>query len=170
MPIYEFYCASCNMIYSFLARRPDTATRPGCSACGAQLAREVSLFAHPHARESDAQGESGDNGLPIDDHRLEQALESMSGDLEGINEEDPRQAARLMRKFSSLTGLRFKGGIEEAIARMEAGEDPESIEGELGDALDDEDPFEIDGVGGQGGSRAQSRAQPLRDPNLYDMP
>jgi len=49
---------------------------------------------------------------------------------EGLDENDPRQAARLMRKFSDMTGLEFKENMKSAIERMEAGEDPEAIEQE----------------------------------------
>ncbi len=131
------------------------------------------MFAHPRRGAGEApEGESAEGDLPIDDARLEQAMEHMAGDLEGIDDDDPRQAAQLMRKFSNLTGMRFKGSIEEAIARMEAGEDPEAIEEELGDALDDEDPFELEGAtGGPGRAARRWRAHvaPRRDPTLYEL-
>jgi putative FmdB family regulatory protein len=46
MPIYEFYCESCNTIFSFFSRRIDTETVPGCPRCAApELSRQVSMFA-----------------------------------------------------------------------------------------------------------------------------
>ena len=169
MPIYEFYCQKCHTIYNFLSKRIDTETRPKCPGCARVLQREVSLFSATKGDHGDAEGGDGMDDLPVDEARMEQAMESMAGDLEGMNEDDPRQAAQLMRKFSNLTGMQFNEGIEEAISRMEAGEDPEAIESELGDALDDDDPFVMDGAGAKGKQLLQRMMGPRRDPTLHDM-
>ncbi|HSH41937.1 MAG TPA: hypothetical protein VK973_07425, partial [Arenicellales bacterium] len=62
---------------------------------------------------------------------------------ENIDENDPRQAARMMRRLFDSTGLKLSGGMEEAISRMEAGEDAEQIEAEMGDLLEEEEPFAV---------------------------
>jgi len=46
-----------------------------------------------------------------------------------------------MRKLTDMTGLNLGDGMEEALSRMERGEDPEAIESEMGDTLEGEDPF-----------------------------
>jgi hypothetical protein len=56
-----------------------------------------------------------------------------------MNEEDPRQAADLMRKLSDMTGLELGAGMNEALRRMEKGEDPDQIEAEMGNILEEED-------------------------------
>jgi hypothetical protein len=61
--------------------------------------------------------------------------------------------ARMMRKLFDTTGLPLGPNMEEAIRRMEAGEDPDKIEEELGDLLDQEDPF-----GGEPGPADPMRA------------
>ena len=166
MPIYEFYCDACHAVFSFLSRRVDSRTCPRCPACRGRLKREVSAFAAPRSR---ADGEAGDDGdFPLDEQRMETAMERMAGDLESIDENDPRQAARLMRKFSDLAGMRLKGGVEEAIARMEAGEDPEAVEADLGDALEEDSPFEPQNAKRPAG-RARQRRGLRRDPKLYEM-
>lgn len=97
-------------------------------------------------------------------------MESLAGEAAGLSEDDPKQAARLMRKFSDMTGMRFAGGVEEAIDRMEAGEDPEAIESELGAGLDADSPFLLPKKGAEGGSRpARERGAPRRDPTLHDL-
>ena len=58
MPIYEFYCADCHAVFSFLARKPDTEKRPKCPRCGRpNLHLKVSRFAiskgRSEPRESD---------------------------------------------------------------------------------------------------------------------
>ena len=58
-----------------------------------------------------------------------------------------------------------------ALDRLEAGEDPEKIEEEMGDLMgEDEDPFVLPGEKGAGktGPAARRRA-PQRDPTLYDL-
>jgi len=116
-------------------------------------------------------GPGGDNGeppLPVDDQRMEQAMESLAGAAESINPDDPQQAADLMRRFSNMTGMKFGEGVEEALGRLEAGEDPDKIEQELGDQLEDEDVLKMNDGKANGGRNA-SRGMPERDPTLYDL-
>ena len=55
--------------------------------------------------------------------------------------------------------------MEEALARLEKGEDPDQIEKELGDLLENEEPFMIDEK-----SKATDRKPRARiDDTLYDM-
>ncbi len=60
-----------------------------------------------------------------------------------MNEDDPQAMARMMRKLMDTTGMNMGEGMEEAIRRMEAGEDPDKVEEEMGDVLDAEDPFGV---------------------------
>jgi hypothetical protein len=84
-----------------------------------------------------------------------------------MSEEDPRQAANLMRKFSSMTGMELGPGMQEALNRLEAGESPDAIEAELGDRLEKEDPFLIPDKKDR--ARTQARPAPKRDTTLYEM-
>jgi len=167
MPIYEFYCAECHVIFSFLSKRVDTTSRPLCPRCRkARLQREVSVFAMP----GKAGDKEGSDELPIDEGKMENAMEALAGEAEGLNEDDPRQAARLMRKFSSMTGMEFGKGMEEALGRLEAGEDPDAIEGDMGDAMEQEEPFILPGQkGGKPRGRGRRRGAPDRDKTLYEM-
>ena len=169
MPVYEFYCPDCHTIYNFLSRRVETRRRPACPQCARPaLERQVSVFAISKGRKD---GEDGD--LPdLDDARMEQAMEAMAAEAEGMDEDDPRQAARLMRKLYGAMGMELGSGMEEAIRRMEAGEDPDAIEEEMGDVLEGEDPFS--GAGGKkagGGLRALRRRmlRPKVDDTLYEL-
>ena len=165
MPIYEFYCPDCNTIFNFFARSANTTKRPMCPRCRKrQLDRQVSLFAVTgRAKEG---GELDD--LPMDEGKMEKAMETLAGEAENINEDDPRQAANLMRKLSDMTGLKLGNGMNEALARMERGEDPEAIEAEMGDLLESEDPFILPGGRKAAGGTAR-RAAPARDETLYDL-
>jgi len=70
-----------------------------------------------------------------------QAMDLLAREAEHMDEDDPKQAANLMRKLTDMTGLKMGSGMEEALTRMEAGEDPEQVEAEMGDILEEEDPF-----------------------------
>ncbi len=139
MPIYEFYCRDCHTIFNFFSRRIDTETTPSCPKCQLpQLQRQVSLFSVSRGLEQDSENEIlGD----IDEAKLERAMMSLAGEMEGMDEDDPKQAARLMRKLFDASGMKVGDGMDEAIRRMEAGEDPDAIEQDLGDVLEAEDPF-----------------------------
>ena len=132
MPIYEFYCSDCNTIYNFYSKRIDTETRPDCPRCDrVELERQVSMFATiGKASEED------DQFAGIDESKMEQALDSLMRESEHINEDDPKQMATLMRKFTERTGMSLGDNMEEAISRLERGEDPEEIEKEMGDLMD----------------------------------
>lgn len=162
MPVYEFYCSDCHIIFNFLSRRVNTEKRPACPRCGRpELERQVSRFAFSKGR-----GEDLPEGLPdIDEERMEKAMEALAGEMEGVDENDPRQMARFMRKFTEATGMDLGSGAEEAIRRLEAGEDPDRIEEEMGHLFDAENPFAREGVRGL---KRRLRA-PERDETLYAM-
>jgi putative FmdB family regulatory protein len=172
MPIYEFYCAPCHTIYAFLSRRVDAATIPSCPRCAAKLSRQVSPFAH--LKKKGDGGESGEDNLPqLDEERLEQIMAGMASEVEQLDDDDadPRAVARLMRQVAHKGGVAFNPAIEEALARMEKGEDPDALEAEYGDALNSENPF---APANEAGGKLRNLARrlgagPRRDPKLYDM-
>lgn len=170
MPVYEFYCPDCHTIFNFLSRRVETQRRPDCPRCDRpELERQVSVFAISKGR-----GEAQEGGLPdLDESRMEQAMESLAAEAEGMDESDPRQAARLMRKLYGAMGMDLGSGMEEAIRRMEAGEDPDAVEEEMGDLLEGEDPFSgaAEGKKAGGGLRELRRRilRPRVDETLYEL-
>ena len=167
MPIYEFYCHNCHRVYSFLSRAIDTEKRPSCPRCGRpELDRRVSAFAISKGVPEQA----GGAGEPqIDESRLEKAMEALAGEAESLNEDDPRQASGLMRRLFEATGVPIGSGMEEALRRMEAGEDMEKIEQDLGEVLE-EDPFAAGGLESKTGRTSlRRRLPPSLDPTLYEM-
>jgi len=164
MPIYEFYCVDCNTIYNFFLSTINTTKRPMCPKCKKRkLERQVSLFSFTGKAE-----ECGDmNDLPIDESKMEQAMQMLAREADSVNEDDPRQAADLMRKLSDMTGLELGDSMDEALSRMERGEDPDQIEAEMGDLLEGEDPFLL--AGKKGGNLKAKQAKPIKDETLYDL-
>ena len=163
MPIYEFYCERCNTLFNFFSRTINTTTIPVCPRCAhPKLTRRVSLFAV-----TGRAGEDNMDDLPMDPSKMEKAMEMMAREAEHINEDDPRQAAKLMRKLTDMTGVGLGPGMEEALHRMEQGEDPERIEAEMGDRMEDEEPFILPGK--KGGRSLGKKPAPFRDETLYDL-
>ena len=165
MPIYEFYCEDCNTIFNFFSRSVNTTKKPKCPLCKTKpLSRQMSAFAFTGKAKED--GDMDD--LPFDEGKMEKAMNMLAGEAENINEDDPRQAANLMRKLTDMTGLELGSGMQEALKRMEAGEDPDAIEAEMGDLLEDEEPFLMPEKKGSA-KGTKKKAAPTRDETLYDI-
>jgi putative FmdB family regulatory protein len=164
MPIYEFYCEDCNTIFNFFSKSVNTSKNPKCPNCKTKiLSRQMSAFAFTGKAKEDSDADD----LPLDENKMEKAMQMLAGEADKINEDDPRQAANLMRKLSSMTGLELGAGMNEALKRMEAGEDPDAIEAEMGDLLEEEEPFLLPEK--KGGAKTTKRPAPRRDDKLYDL-
>ena len=106
--------------------------------------------------------------LGADEAKMEQLMTEMAREAEGVNEDDPRQMARMMRKMYDATGMNLGEGMEEAIRRMEAGEDPDKIEEEMGDLLETEEPM-FGESGGKLRGMSKKCKPPEVDETLYDI-
>ena len=160
MPIYEFYCQNCHMIFNFFSGTVNTEKRPLCPKCKKKrLTRQMSTFSTLRGR-----GEEEDMPLPdMDESKMAQAMALLAKEADHVDEDDPRQAANLMRKLTDMTGLELGPGMEEALRRMEKGEDPEQIEAEMGDLLEEEEPFSLK----EKSSKTTKRRPPKVDDKLY---
>ncbi len=113
MPIYEYYCGVCRKRVSVFFRTMSSASDanavcPHCS--GQQLRRLVSRVAVLKSEES----------------RMD-ALADPSL-MAGLENEDPRALARMMRKMSDEMGEPLDGEMSEVLGRLESGESPDAIE------------------------------------------
>lgn len=159
MPIYEFLCPSCNRIFSFHSFRHQPDKVPTCPKCGATDLRWVPSSFGITSGSSGGDETAGDGGgSDRDDPRMEREMMRLMSEMEGIDEDDPRQMGRAVRRMAEIAGEPITPAMEEMIRRMEAGEDPEQIEEELGDELEAE-------MGGGDGVAAA----PIRDGGLYPM-
>ena len=166
MPIYEFYCENCHTVFNFFSQRVNTETCPDCPKCDRpRLERQVSVFSVSRNRAE----EGADSFEGIDESRLEQAIMSMAGELQGLDQDNPQQAARAMRKVMNQSGIEWGDGVDEAIGRLEAGDDPDEIEATLDNSFDDDaESFSVK-------SRSMLRTirrkylPPKTDPILYDL-
>ena len=166
MPIYEFACPKCRRIYSFLSKRVNPDHLPVCPKCGnKKLSKQVSQFALSKGLKESAPGAgAADEGGPpmpdLDDPRVERAMMEMERDLEHLDEHNPKHMAHMMRKMKDIMPPgSVPKELDTAIIRLEAGEDPEKIEADMGDILGD---F-MGGPEGGGGGVGYTK-----DSGLYD--
>ncbi len=166
MPIYEFHCRRCNTVYNFYSRSVNTDKVPFCPACKTvKLKRQMSLFAARTGKKEGSDSEEGDTP-PIDGEKMEKAMALFEKEAGKINEDDPRQAAMLMRKLADVAGISMGQGVEEALSRMEKGDDPEEIEHEMDHILGEEEPFHLESKSGR---KNRVRTTPRVDETLYEL-
>lgn len=138
MPIYEYYCGTCNTIYQFLIRGERKTKDLECPKCKKnEMKRVMSRF-------STTSSKSGSE-------------DDMAADMANIDENDPKSMARAVRKMADEMGEDLGPELEHALGRLESGEDPEKIEQEL----------EEMGFGNEDGPGSIGAPSPNRDPGLY---
>jgi len=162
MPIYEFYCVDCHALFNFFSSVVDSTAQPACPRCQRpDLERRPARFAtlkHQGEDESDPFGN-------LDDSRLADVMDSMMGELGALEEnEDPRQMAQLFRRFGEAAGMELGPRMEEMMSRLEAGEDPDSLEDEMGGDGDDDNLEEFFRLRQRGSKLARN---PVVDETLY---
>ena len=165
MPIYEFACPKCRVIFNFLSKRINPDRTPVCPKCGnKKMRKQMSRFAMSKGLKEPTAKPGGDDGPPMPDMgdpRVEQAMREMERDMEHLDENNPKHMAHMMRKMKDIMppGTMPKE-LDIAIKRLEAGEDPEKIEADMGDVLGDL-------MGGEGGPGGAGGAY-SHDSGLYD--
>lgn len=167
MPIYEYACPKCRVIFNFLSKRLNPPQSPACPKCGnKKMAKQISRFTMtrglPEPTAKSGAGPEDEGPMPdFDDPRIERAMMELEGDMEHLDENNPRHMAHMMRKMKDLMppGTVPKD-LELAIKRLEAGEDPEKIEQDMGDIFGD--------LMGGGGEEGGSDSGYSHDSGLYD--
>ncbi|HRJ70847.1 MAG TPA: hypothetical protein PLS03_01410 [Terrimicrobiaceae bacterium] len=167
MPIHEFYSPDTHRIYSFFARSlAQGRLTPRCpDDPQARMERMISRFA--------VTGTARELLDPIasPDPRTERVLSEMEGEIASLSEDnpDPRQLGRLMRKMTEAAGQNVPDAMQQMIRRLENGEDPEKLEAEFGDVMENLGEDLGTDSGNEVRNRARGRKPPGRDPKLYEM-
>ena len=169
MPIYEFACPKCRKIYSFLSKRVNPTHSPVCPKCGnKKLEKQLSRFAmtkglkEPAAGGAGEEGEGGEGMPDFDDPRVARVMSEMERDIEHLDENNPKHMAHMMKKMKEIMPAgSVPKELDVAIKRLEAGEDPEKIEEDMGEALSGFMGDDAGGAGGRGGGYT-------KDSGLYD--
>ena len=161
MPIYEFACPKCRVVFSFLSKRINPDRLPICPKCGnKKMVKQMSRFAMSRGLKEPAANPAGDDGgepMPdMDDPRVMRAMSELEREMEHLDENNPKHMAHMMKKMKDIMPPgSVPKELDIAIKRLEAGEDPEKIEEEMGDIFGD----------AMGGARGGGYAH---DSGLYD--
>ena len=166
MPIYEFYCQSCHAILSFFSASSTLEAQPSCPRCGRRdLPRRPSSFAMLRRRGG---ADEEDEPSPLDDldeSRTGGAMETLMREMGELDDNaEPRQVGAFFRRFSDLAGLEMGPRMEDALARLEAGQELDELEAEF------EDLGEEDSLGDLFRMKKaveRRRRRPQVDPELY---
>jgi putative FmdB family regulatory protein len=116
VPAYDFRCKACGRTFTVALDSYAELDRlePQCPSCGSgelsRLIRRVTV-------------------VTGEETRVERLADPSR--LAGLDEDDPRAMGRLMREMASEVGEDLGPEMDEVIGRLEAGEDPESIEESL---------------------------------------
>ena len=108
MPIYEYRCQECRRISSFLILNLNEPFTPVCRQCGSQSLDRV--LSRVHVRLSE-------------ETRMERLADP--GAWSGLDENDPKSVAKMLKKMGQEMGEDFPGEVDEMVE-----EAMESQEGE----------------------------------------
>ena len=127
MPRYDYRCQSCKKRSAIFQTYAEYGRKKvKCPHCGsAELQRLIGRVRIARSEES----------------RLDEL--SDPSDWGDVDENDPRSMARMMRKMGSELGEDMPGEFDEVVDRLEAGEDPDSIEESMPDLGGGEDDFDF---------------------------
>jgi len=146
VPIYEYRCHDCRRRVSIFFRSVAAASAPQCPRCGGTnlerlfsrvvVRRGSARSGHEVADDAwDAGDDAGDVGeSPFD-----------LGDVPGLDDDaDPREIARWTREMSASLGEPLDPELDQALADIERGADPEEVLDRVADA-DLDDPLDPEG-------------------------
>jgi|TARA_B100001093_G_scaffold181283_1_gene174017 hypothetical protein len=195
MPIYEYYSPDTHKIYSFFAKstRYKDIIPPCPDGQEHKMEKMVSSFAFVGSTDKAEKANQGDgnNDPDLEDPRMMQAMGEMEKAIAGMDEDnpDPKVMGQMMRKMADITGEKMDEGMNEMIAKLEEGQDPEALEAEMGDLLGDDlsaDPNAMNSPNEESGNETKEsgtaklkqllknkldkRNAPIKDSKLYDYP
>jgi hypothetical protein len=195
MPIYEYYSPDTHKIYSFFAKstRYKDIIPPCPDGQEHKMEKMVSSFAFVGSTDKAEKANQGDgnNDPDLEDPRMMQAMGEMEKAIAGMDEDnpDPKVMGQMMRKMADITGEKMDEGMNEMIAKLEEGQDPEALEAEMGDLLGDDlsaDPNAMNSPNEESGNepkesgtaklkqllqnKLDKRNAPIKDSQLYDYP
>ena len=136
MPIYEYYCNTCNTIFDFFSKTFSVEKEPVCPRCKGPLEKYVSSFAF-------SQKMKGPDCLPMSTKMLDEGMKR----LKDYDSKNPEDAEHLRKKFTKIMGVNFEEGKKKPGAVLET-EDAEKGRGVKDITLSDEHdvPPEKDGT------------------------
>ena len=70
-------------------------------------------------------------------------MDSMMGEMDHLDDsDDPKAMASFFRRFGEAAGIEAGPRMEEMLARLEAGEDPDQLEEDLGAGMEEDEDLD----------------------------
>ena len=183
MPIYEFYSPTTSKIYSFYSRSISLAEKTPLCPDGKEhkmkkLLSGFSITSKDSKDDVDNDPSTVDEGNPMDDldpQKAELLMRELEGATSQMDDEnpDPKQMGQLMRKMCDLTGEKMDEKMEEVVRKLEEGVDPEVLEEQMGDFVDDSES--VDSSSSEEKEKLKKKLKRAfrkkieRDPKLYEL-
>jgi putative FmdB family regulatory protein len=100
MPIYEYYCGDCNVIFNFLSAKIAPEIIPDCPRCASQaMTKYLSSF---RVISADSEKQAG-----VDEKRVEDAFGNLLQRSEKLSDSDGGEVSDLMHSFTNECGMGF---------------------------------------------------------------
>jgi hypothetical protein len=103
-------------------------------------------------------------------------MRELEGSMHGMDDEnpDPKQMGSLMRKMCEITGEKMDGQMDEVVRKLEEGMDPDVLEDQMGDFMDNESDSEnntneISQQDIRNKVKKMLHQKLFRDPELYEF-
>ena len=112
MPIYEYRCLDCRRVSSFLILNLNQPFTPVCEKCGSRALERILSRVNVRLSEDTRMERLADPGL-----------------WSGVDENDPKTVARMLKKFGQEMGEDFPGEVDQMVE--------EAMEGERGEKGED---------------------------------
>jgi putative FmdB family regulatory protein len=109
MPIYEYRCQECRRISGFLLLNLHEPFTPVCKQCGSHSLERV--LSRVHVRLSE-------------ETRMERLADP--GAWSGVDENDPKSVAKMLKKMGQEMGEDFPGEVDEMVEEAMSGQEDDA--------------------------------------------
>ncbi|BHH82949.1 FmdB family zinc ribbon protein [Desulforhopalus sp. 52FAK] len=111
MPIYEYFCTDCNVVFSFMSSKVAPSKIPDCPRCSSgAMIKQLSAFTTP------ANSSSG-NGT-FDEDRVESAFTHLLEKAEHVSEHNACEVGGLLESFTKECGYEYTGEMRDKLSNM----------------------------------------------------
>lgn len=109
MPIYEYFCKDCNVIFNFMSAKVAPLTVPDCPKCHSRtLTKILSTFA--------SRVLSKNESAAADENRIEKAFSTLLQDAEAIRGGNDKDTSALMEMFTKECGFNYSDELVSSLA------------------------------------------------------
>lgn len=116
MPIYEYFCRDCNVIFNFMSVKIAPAAAPICPRCDSQsMKKYLSSFSTSSAESA---GE-----LEVTEKRVESAFNNLLNRAEKLTDSDADEVSGLMHSFTKECGVEYTEKMTKVIGDISQGDE-----------------------------------------------